>query len=914
MSSDLNRATPRQIAQPILRGYYPVRALLFAPDQAPCILAFWRVGARMQTLQHARCQGILLTLPEPERFEVEHLPAQAFVDAQVFGANTQVVRALWACVPRAAALADPALVNAALVLCLGYELVSISASELQTLDPAQCVDLTDVYWVNPPVSAVPEITSVQINVPPSADARALLTGSVQDPAAKDFLQQLRTGKSSRSNSSALRGLLGGLGQALLSAVGSRKNRQGQEQGPGKSSKPGLLQRLGMALMLQKMLGPQHARFLQRMMQDLENGDWSEALKRAIPLGELSNNPGPPKLGLWMSARQDLRWTHQSGASIGLPPNLLQQLEQQYRMAFRALDAAGRYEEAAFVLIELLRETQEGVDYLLKHKQIRKAAELAEARALAPAKVVKLWLLAGETARALRIARLTGCFEQVMPLMHDRPELAVQFRTDWAAYLLSNQDYTRAVRVLWQLPEQRARAALIIETAKLRDPSLLPELLALQLCLMPEQFSQYEPELQQLLEHPGTAASLRRESFARTLLDYLPEAPIGLIGVALMRALMQDYARGDASPYGALLKTLEKASNDPLWNADRSRADPLTPAVQFLERREAVTLDATHDPQVVLEIFDAHALGDGRYLLALGESGVLLMHQDGRKLMHFAQPATRLIPSHAGGKHGLWITVQPRPSASRSAKSLYALGRLDLVKLHGKPWCVTELSCFAQYAENGLWPVALHRSMMLIDLQKPGFEAFWSVTDLPAPVEAMRLSPTELQLLLGSEQSQHWRYRWPEMSLSQRAELAQSPRRYQLGDAIWQAQIFNSSLDPSAPSDMALKRPPLLNFLRPGAPDRLFNAPEWTTTIELIQRARWLATIWSAEDGRFQVELHTPQASPTNGSHGVPLLNWFVESNCRPRVDGDHANIYLSHGTQLVHIELDSGRINKLRVS
>jgi len=78
------------------------------------------------------------------------------------------------------------------------------------------------------------------------------------------------------------------------------------------------------------------------------------------------------------------------------------LRRTYRHAFHRLDQQKKYKDAAFVLAELLRETDEAVNYLEKHQQYTLAAELAEGRLLAPAIVVRQWVL--RSARPTRHRR------------------------------------------------------------------------------------------------------------------------------------------------------------------------------------------------------------------------------------------------------------------------------------------------------------------------------------------------------------------------------------------------------------------------------------------------------------------------------------------------------------------------------
>src|SRR5262249_5527574 len=146
----------------------------------------------------------------------------------------------------------------------------------------------------------------------------------------------------------------------------------------------------------------------------------EGLRHAIPLEaakQILERP-PPRPLSWRlpTPRSELTISPvrvPPGPSIGLAADLFAPLRGLYRRTFEHADPQGRHEEAAFVLAELLQADEEAVAYLERNGELRRAAELAEARNCAPGLVVRAWFLAGDRDRAVRVARQRGAFHDAI---------------------------------------------------------------------------------------------------------------------------------------------------------------------------------------------------------------------------------------------------------------------------------------------------------------------------------------------------------------------------------------------------------------------------------------------------------------------------------------------------------------------
>src|SRR5262249_36484199 len=196
-------------------------------------------------------------------------------------------------------------------------------------------------------------------------------------------------------------------------------------------------------------------------------DVQEGLRHAIPLGggaAAARLRIPFRLPTPRSSLSIRPSAVRSRGSIVSSADLYSYLRKLYRAAFERLSAQGRIDEAAFVLAELLRANEEAVAFLERHGRLRLAAELAEARELAPGLVVRQWFLAGDRARAVEIARRRGAFADAVTWLErsGRTAESAALRLLWADSLASTGDYGPAVDTIWNLPEARALAAGWIE--------------------------------------------------------------------------------------------------------------------------------------------------------------------------------------------------------------------------------------------------------------------------------------------------------------------------------------------------------------------------------------------------------------------------------------------------------------------
>jgi len=489
--------------------------------------------------------------------------------------------------------------------------------------------------------------------------------------------------------------------------------------------PGLFDRLHRLLALLAMRSPlgavlsrRQAQYVARMMELFERGQLAEALRHAIPLDGLSGGrPSVVALGV-PSPRDDLRISPHlaaGGSGLGATASLYEELQRLYRRAFERLRDEGRFEEAAFVLAELLHVNEEAVAFLETHGRLRLAAELAEARNLDPALVVRQWWIAGDRDRAVAIARRTGAFAgAVTRLDRSDASAAAELRTAWAESLAAAGDYAQAVEVIWPVPERRDSARDWMERVIRIGGAGAARMLARKVVLAPEAAVGVRAAVLSLLADRDPEAASDRRTFARTLRMGDPTPLASTLARATARAVARDSGQGlgdvSRNDYLALLDF----TGDAALRADAPTLVRRAP-VDLRSRAEPLRWRIDEGDAGTYAIRDAAYLPGGRCVVALGEAGVRLLSRQGRTVAHFDQPAHHLVVSDHGD----------RVIALAERGGVFRLARIDLLARTARPWCEAELECFAGTFDGSAWLVAVHGDFLALDATAPGLSTLWN---------------------------------------------------------------------------------------------------------------------------------------------------------------------------------------------
>ncbi|PYP82463.1 MAG: hypothetical protein DMG65_26270 [Candidatus Angelobacter sp. Gp1-AA117] len=455
--------------------------------------------------------------------------------------------------------------------------------------------------------------------------------------------------------------------------------------------------------LARLTAGRQARYVMRMMQMLQSGDVHEGLRHAIPLSAVHELEAKPRLlfGI-LRPRAALRINPNRPSpaySIGMGLDIFNYLRDLYRQTFQRLDAQGRIEEAAFVLVELLAQYAEAVSYLEKHGRLRPAAEIAEAKALDPAIAIRLWWLAGESQRAITLACRTNEFEAAIRLLSaQHPEEAADLRCVWAQRLADEGKFTAAAEALWPVTSGRWLADHWLSLA---------------------------------IELGGTSGAVavarKMARFPQSFTEALPAA----------ETLLADESAEQVPVRLALI--------DALLNEENSAES------QILARMATRALVA-HDTGT-RSISDIAVLPDGRLLLALGEAGMLLLSRTGKALTFFNQPAHKLVASDDGSRV---IGIAQRGSVCR-------LTRVDVPVRSAAYWCDATITAWNNRFDGSLWMVAHDRDVFLIDTLAKGFDAVWRIPDMDGTVRAVQRTSHRKFLYVVTETPEElalWTYESP----------------------------------------------------------------------------------------------------------------------------------------------------------
>jgi hypothetical protein len=635
--------------------------------------------------------------------------------------------------------------------------------------------------------------------------------------------------------------------------------------PAEPSGSSLFQRFGAALRhlfasalvradLAPFLGRRQAEYLGRMIDLFEQGDLSEALRHAIPLGggEGGEGASPPMLGV-PAPRQALSISGgggRTGPSLFAPEDFYADLRRRYRAAFERLEREGRIEEAAFVLAELLRESAESVAFLERHGRLQLAAEVAEARGLSPQILVRQWLLAGETQRAVLLARRHGVFADAVAQLGQHPQAPV-LRMLWAASLADAGDFAAAVEVAWPVPEARPTAEVWIDAALAQGGVAAARMLARKLALVAGSFSDVRDRSLALLDD-ATGSPAERRALAQGLLAQ-PAAPgAATLARAVLRALVRDGGRTEDPATAELVVRLEALAGDDVLRADRPRWPVVarTPLAKGTGAR--LVLIGAADTGAT-PIHDAAHLPDGRTLLALGEAGIRVLGPGGRTAFDLDAPAHRLVVSDRGDRA---LALARRGDAWRVA-------RLDLIRRRAEVWCEARFDCTAPDFDGSQWVVAEGRRLLVIDALEARFDALASF-DLGlsvARVQGIARTPTQCTLALEEPQEHPSRrsYELPSWTLRQQGPIDAPRCPTAEGRAVLAAGV--GGVVAILADDRRQAGPVMLSCSRDGGPplQAILDVPaEGARPLAVRVAGGWLASALLSKSG-LDVRLHDDSA-------------------------------------------------------
>lgn len=774
---------------PLWSGMQPVAALWFDAARLPAetrvrrMLACWRPGA--QALRFA--DGDLLRFPQPWLGDCASLPGLALRSADDGASGRGVLTS-------APLSADELAAHRGfdLILVRGAQAAGMRMSDGAALDLSAWIEIGD-YALHDTFDC--SVAQKALSMPPlqGRDVREVLGSRIPPPSAErdDFLKRMIAANAGRSDSGrgglpqahgrgiggALLGRLAGwFGVAAQSLAGNAASGGGQHglaqrRGPQRPSAwREALARVAIASRVSRLIGWRQGAYLRRMMKMFDEGDLGEALRHALPidstgqsLGQSFGSPG---------RRNDLRLGG-GGNSVDmhLGDELQQHLRAMYRQTFERLDRQGRIDEAVFVLGELLNARQECLDYLERHGRHMQAAELALAWDMPTATIVRLLVLGGDWTRAVQVARRDGRFgDAVAALEKQHPDVAVKLRLLWGEALADRGDWLAAADAVWPVPQARNLAIEWLRIAEDAGATLSARALVRRAERLPDTLDRYGERILALAE-PGDAEQAEIAAAARNALaDALLDAPkrnaaVAAIANALLPAIAADRAAGRNALSKTQLNKLLSLGGDPYLKADLPAwsLPPVAKRPGLWARKTPAEISA---PAAGLAaIHDVVPLGERRYLIALGEAGVIVVDARGKTLQRYPVPADSLVLADNGN---VALAVARRESLSR-------ISRLDLVQHTVVDLGSLRLDAHAPYFDGAAWSVIADNRILVIDTAKSLRDVVWHVGDLPGRLVGVRYTLLlELYLLESANCLEVWSYTLPTRRLVQRAPVKAEP--------------------------------------------------------------------------------------------------------------------------------------------
>lgn len=779
------------MAANILKGFHVVQGFLFPltefseAEVRKRILLLWNPGVRV--LRHETANSVLVLLEKAKLIDCSYAPGCALIKTQ--GVLSSIVLKSSAI----ESMSNPS--NYLLVMMSGV-LQRYDMSTAVEEDPSTWLDVNGLELI--PVQSLgrlPAPPETELTLKPEAVHQVFSNDALKPSKEReDFLSSLQGGSDTNSQKTVE---FGGIGRSLVN-IFQRLFRRKQESGnsvgdgvsgtsqafnmgrePGKSFYErisGFFSRVVMSSKLGKFLSKRQARYFRNMMDKFESGDIQDALRHAVPLASARDVFQPSKAAFGLpNARTSLDISYQSGGSASsyhFGESFYAHLEKLYRSTFYRLDRAGRIQEAAFVLAELLQATEEAVSYLEKQGEFELAAKLAEGREADPALIIRQWFLAGEVTRAVQIAKRTGQFSQaVKQLQATHPAEAEKLRLLWAQSMVSAGQYAKAVDIVWQVDEARSLALNWAGVAIREGGESGARMLARKIAHCPDEYGHLKQMALALLANETTdqtcsyqdpSMAAQRLAFAKALLNEPGTPESSTIARQVYRAMLRDrgyavnsWKQRDFDQLSRLAQ--ERALHTDLPNINYPIDDSLTCSLRHVSTPEfhALTDSGT------LELWCAVALPKQRVLLAEGEAGVSILNTNGKVSAHFAVPAHQLVVSDSGNRA---IALAQRGEFIR-------LSKIDLSQQRSQYWCDVRLDHYCSHYDGVLWFVAMEDRLLAIDVEAEEFKSIWQISELPGHVIGLTRSQSSLAVLMDTaSQPQVWRYDIPKLMLRQRTEI------------------------------------------------------------------------------------------------------------------------------------------------
>lgn len=711
----------------VFEGRHPFVGVLL-PDDGPSralVLSWWQPGTVVQSC----AMGLVVRFAAPRTFDGDEMRGLALVEAQGVLVGAPLSKA------QLDALAPP---KGSLVIARAgrLECLPLAAREL---DPSE--------WLQVPPATVITVTRPTLPVAPMAVALAPRPVQLRpDPKAL-------APEASRALTEALQPATGAPRQSFFRRTATSvlrwwRDRRGGTRAlppPTPQGGPGPVERLERWVNRQlddtrlgRWMDDVNRTYVDRLLRMFEQEALDDALKHAVPLSRKTAEPGALPSHTPYGARQNIALNLGPRAAATGPAPVMQAsvyeaLKQRYRTAAEKLERAGRIDEAAFVLADLLDAPQEAVDLLERHDQLEKAARLAESRSLAPELTVRLWVLANDFDRAIAVARRYRAFAPALARLEKGNLIHAEvLRLHWAQSLAASGDFGGAAEAVRGVTRGRA---LMLQWVDLGIEAGGPQrgpLLVRRLELEPST-SQAQVELaHRVLNDTAEATAAERAALAEAVVGSTDAASLEQrrpLARAAIRALVRDESTWGVLKPGVMGKLIA-------FDEGPLRAD-LPSYAPGVRSGEAPPPRFERDP-TALTPHDAVLLPNGALLVALGESGVAMVGHDGRVTWRADVPAFSLVVSDEGTNV---LALAPREDVT-------AVSRISMAPRRAMRWADVQLTCWSDTFRDGIWFIAAGPRVLGLDVLGDRPVPLWELPALPVGVvSAMATSPSSVAVLM-----------------------------------------------------------------------------------------------------------------------------------------------------------------------
>lgn len=700
------------------------------------VLAWWSRGSRLLRFTGGPLQGYLLIWPESRSLRVERIPAEALLELE----SRLVGQGLSADAFRVFA-------PGSLLLRRSGVWTSRPLDEGQPVEAGDWLDLGGFTRCRAWALAAPPSPPSPALPPPPGDTRVALGIAGASGEAEIFLGKLRQATSKPTGGGS--GLWGWLTQWTSGNGGPTSAPRRQQPVKRKSA---ILAKLALSLGVWQVAGFRQMRYLRQLYSSLEAGDIERVLRQALPLGSGDNESASPSFGV-PGQRKELSISAKGGGGLFMPMSeaLFADLGTRYQRLAEELERRGDFDKAAFVWAELLNQPRRAVILLEKQQRFRQAAEIAEIRALSPALVARLWILAGELERALILAASHGVFAGMVKILESEPahlHAARLLRQAWAERLVEGGDFAAATRTLWPIESRRQEVLPWIEEGlRSAEGSSRGELLLFLQQLAPERSVEVMADWRRLLAAGDEDFFERRQSLAELLVAAPKDFVVAPLSRLTVRALLQD---GDNADTRRLRLALLERAADPALSEDLQ-------TLQVPKRLDPVSnpMFRYSPPAAVggLAISDLVVLPGRKLLLGAGEMGSFLLSWEGQVLHHFELPADELKVAD----HGRLAIAVGRGEREKPGQTDYVfVSRLDLARKRAAHWTEGRFEAMAADFDGQSWVVARDGALELLDPIAKGCRILWRLPRLDGPVYRIARGPKGICFVVASSPPRLWR--------------------------------------------------------------------------------------------------------------------------------------------------------------